>query len=91
MYRVSNTVRSTHNQDGAIVLDLRQGQIFNLNFVGSRIFELLKNGYTELAIADQISHEFGIGRDLAKSDVQQFLQTLKNSHLVEEGEQSVTV
>ena len=27
MYRVSDTVRSTHNRDGAIVLDVRQGQI----------------------------------------------------------------
>ena len=40
-------VRSTHGQDGAIVLDVRQGQMFNLNFVGSRILELLKAGSTE--------------------------------------------
>jgi hypothetical protein len=89
MYRVSNTVRSTHNQDGAIVLDVRQGQMFNVNFVGSRILELLKNGSTELAIADQISYEFGVGRELAASDVRQFLQTLKQSHLVEEDEPNV--
>jgi hypothetical protein len=44
MYRVSDSVRSTHGQDGAIVLDIRQGQMFNLNFVGSRILELLKEG-----------------------------------------------
>jgi Coenzyme PQQ synthesis protein D (PqqD) len=84
MYRVSNTVRSTHNQDGAIVLDVRQGQIFNVNFVGSRILELLKNGSTESAITDQISREFEVGRELAESDVRQFLQALKKCHLVEE-------
>ena len=78
MYRVSNTVRSTHNQDGAIVLDVRQGQMFNLNFVGSRILELLKSGSTESAIVNQISREFGVGRDLAEKDVGQFLQSLKN-------------
>ena len=89
MYRVSNTVRSTHNQDGAIVLDLRQGQMFNLNFVGSRILELLKNGSTESAIVDEISREFDVGRALAENDVRKFLQALKKSHLVEEHEPGV--
>ena len=89
MYRVSDTVRSTHNQDGAIVLDVRQGQMFNVNFVGSRILELLKTGSTESAITDQISREFGVGRELAESDVRQFLQALKKCHLVEEHEPSV--
>jgi hypothetical protein len=86
MYRVPGTVRSTHSQDGAIVLDVRQGQIFNLNFVGSRILELLKTGSNESAIIDQISREFGVSSDLAENDVRQFLQSLKKCHLVEEHE-----
>lgn len=89
MYRVSNTVRSTHNRDGAIVLDVRQGQMFNLNFVGSRILELLKDGSVESAIVDQISREFDVNRDLAENDVREFLQALKNFHLVEEQESGV--
>jgi len=84
MYRVSDTVRSTYSQDGAIVLDIRQGQMFNLNFVGSRILQLLKNGSTQSEIVDQIVREFGVGRDRVESDVQEFLQTLKKSRLVEE-------
>jgi hypothetical protein len=91
MYRVSNTVRTTHNQDGAIVLDVRQGQMFNVNFVGSRILELLKSGSTESAIVDEIGREFGVRRELAKNDVRQFLQNLKKCHLVEEREASGAV
>jgi hypothetical protein len=91
MYRISGTVRSTHNQDGAIVLDIRQGQMFNLNFVGSRIFELLKPGSTESAIVDQISREFGVTRDLAENDVRNFLHDLKKCHLVEEHEPGLPV
>jgi hypothetical protein len=91
MYKVSDMVRSTHNQDGAIVLDLRQGQMFNLNFVGSRILELLKSGSAESAIVDEISREFGISRDLAENDVREFLQNLKKCHLVEEREPGVAV
>jgi hypothetical protein len=91
MYRVSNTVRTTHNQDGAIVLDVRQGQMFNVNFVGSRILGLLKSGYTESGIVDEIHREFGVSRDLAENDVREFLQNLKKCHLVEEQESGVAV
>jgi hypothetical protein len=91
MYRLSDTVRSTHNQDGAVVLDVRQGQIFNLNFVGSRIIELLKIGSTESAIVDQLSREFAVNREIAENDVREFLQTLKKCHLVVEREFGVAV
>jgi len=91
MYRLSDTVRSTHSQDGAIVLDIRQGQIFNLNFVGSLILELLTCGSTESAIVDRISREFGVSRDLAKNDVRDFLQNLKKCRLVEEHEPGVAI
>lgn len=91
MYRVSNTVRSTHNEDGAIVLDVRQGQMFNVNFVGSRILELLKSGSTESAIVDEISREFGVRRELAENDVREFLQNLKKCQLVEELEAGTAV
>jgi hypothetical protein len=88
MYRVSATVRSTHGQDGAIVLDIRQGQMFNLNFVGSRILELLKEGSTQAEIVDEIIREFGVSRDCAENDVQAFLETLKTNHLVESTDQT---
>ena len=82
MYRVSEGVRSTHGQDGAIVLDIRQGQMFNLNFVGSRILELLNNGSTESAIADQLSRDFDVSRDIAEQDVREFIDALKEHRLV---------
>jgi coenzyme PQQ synthesis protein D (PqqD) len=84
MYRVSEGVRSTHGQDGAIVLDVRQGQMFNLNFVGSRILELLETGAPESAIVDEISQKFDVSRDVAESDVQEFIESLKQHHLLED-------
>jgi hypothetical protein len=91
VYRISDTVRSTHNQDGAIVLDIHQGQMFNLNLVGSRILELLKSGSAESAIVDQVSREFGVSRKLAENDVREFLQSLKKCHLVEEHDSGVAL
>ena len=62
MYRVSEGIRSTHGQDGAIILDVQQGQMFNLNRnrVGSRILELLESGSAESDIVTVISREFSV-------------------------------
>jgi hypothetical protein len=84
MYKVSEGIRSTHGQDGAIVLDIRQGQMFNLNFVGSRILELLETGATESAIVDEISQKFEVSRDIAESDMREFIESLKQHHLLED-------
>ena len=82
MYRVSEGVRSTHGQDGAIVLDVEQGQMFNLNRVGSRILELLESGSAEPDIVNVISHEFGVSRDVVENDVREFIEALRKHKLV---------
>ena len=83
MHRVSDSIRSTHGQDGAIVLDVRQGQMFNLNLVGSRILELLECGSTEEQIADAISQEFSADIETVRKDVGEFLEELKANKLVD--------
>ena len=86
MYRVSEGVRSTHGQDGAIVLDIRQGQMFNLNLVGSRILELLETGAAESAIVDEIIQKFEVSRAIAEGDVREFIESLKQHHVLEDSE-----
>ena len=82
MYRVSEGVRSTHGQDGAIVLDVQQGQMFNLNLVGSKILELLEKGWTEADIVDVISRDFNASREVVENDVSEFIESLKQHKLV---------
>ena len=84
MYKVSEGIRSTHGEDGAIVLDIRQGQMFNLNRVGSRILALLETGTTQSAIVDEISQKFEVRRDIAESDVREFIGSLKQHHVLED-------
>jgi hypothetical protein len=83
MYKVPDTVRSTHNHDGGIVLDIDRGQIFNFNNVGSRIFELLKSGLSEAQIVKNVSQEFEVSADVAEADLQEFLEALRGHRLVE--------
>jgi len=82
MYRVSEGVRSTHGQDGAVVLDVQQGQMFNLNRVGSRILELLESGSAESDIVNVISHEFNNSREVVEKDVHEFIESLRKHKLV---------
>jgi len=82
MYRVPDTVRCTHNQDGAVVLDIRQGEMFNLNPVGSRILELLKSGSTESEVVDEISRQFSVDRTEVDRDVQEFIASLQEHRLI---------
>ncbi len=83
--KLSEQIRSTHDQDGAVLLDIRQGQMFRLNLVGSRMFELVKLGYPESRIADEISHEFGEAREIVQADLREFLNHLEKHHLLEPG------
>jgi hypothetical protein len=82
MYKVSDTVRSTHNQDGAVVLDIQQGEMFNLNPVGSRILELLKSGSTQSAVIDEITRQFNAERAVVERDVQEFIISLREHRLL---------
>ena len=83
MLKLSGQVRSTHNQDGAVVLDIRQGQMFRLNLVGSRMLELLKQGLCEAQIAERISCEFAAPREIVAADLKEFLNHLERNHLLE--------
>ena len=91
MHKVSEAVRSTHGQDGAIVLDVQQGQMFNLNLVGSRILELLECGSSESQIVDTVSREFNADAEVVKNDVREFLETLKTYKLLKRQGSNETV
>jgi hypothetical protein len=80
--RVADSVKSTHNKDGGIVLDTLHGQIFRLNLVGSKILKLLEHGRTQSEITQELASEFGIELARAEVDVREFVETLEKHHLL---------
>jgi hypothetical protein len=70
-------------RDGGIVLDILHGQMFGLNFVGSRILQLLEQQVTPALIAQEIAATFGISAETAERDVREFIETLEKHHLIE--------
>lgn len=82
VFRIPQYVRTTRGTDGATVLDILHGQMFRINFVGSRILELLKQGLAEPEIAEHLAREFEIERVVADADVHDFVETLEMHKLV---------
>jgi hypothetical protein len=82
MYRVSDTVRSTHNEDGGIVLDIQKGHLLRLNHTGSAIFQQVEGAQTELQIIEGISQDFHLSHEVARKDVTHFLQSLEAQGLI---------
>ena len=83
MYRLSETVRSTHDQDGAIVLDIKRGRMLRLNVTASLIFERLRQGQGQSQIVEGVAQQFGISREIVRADVTEFLKLLEQQGLVD--------
>ena len=83
MPNMSKGVRNTHTADGRIILDIHRGQMLSVNVVGSRILELLERGWNEDNISDEISQAYGTALDVVRSDVREFVESLRRHHIVQ--------
>ena len=82
VYEFLAGVRSTGNQDGGVVLDVAQGQMFRLNGVAALIVTRLREGRTELEIAQEIARQYHVNEDTAATDLGEFLKSLEEHKLV---------
>jgi Coenzyme PQQ synthesis protein D (PqqD) len=80
----SETIRSTVTDDGVVLLDVRNGKIFNSNGVGARIWLKLQEGLDVATIVAQIGAEFSLSTDLIRPDVEEFVRKLKENGIVDE-------
>jgi len=83
MFRVSETIRQTQTVDGGVLLDVRHGQMFCLNLVGARILGLMQHGYDESRIADELSRDYGVSKELIHAHVADFIETLHKHHILQ--------
>jgi len=84
MRAISSAIRSTRTTDGAVLLDVERGQMFSVNGIGSKILELVANGFDEAAITAQLSALDGADADQVRTDVRDFLETLSRHHILDE-------
>jgi hypothetical protein len=70
--------------DGKIVLlSIENGEYYNMNEVGSRIWALLENPMTVTALVDQLLQEFEVERVTCEKEALRFLEQLQQDKLLQ--------
>jgi hypothetical protein len=83
MLRLSDSARSTHTADGAVVLDVKRGRMFRFNATGSRILQLVQSGADENEIVQKLVREFSADPATAETDTETFIASLRKHALIE--------
>jgi len=86
MMRISENIRTSFNQDGAVLMDIQGGSMLTLNPIGSIIWQQLSDGRSPEQIAEHLALEFGISREQTLTDVNEFVEQLQAQHLIEPSE-----
>jgi hypothetical protein len=85
VWTVSLDVRSTQSEDGAVLLDIRQGLCFSLNVVGAKVWEKLEarqTGMTLSQLVSELAPHFTVSVDQLKADLQEYLRELEAKGLI---------
>jgi len=70
--------------DGKIVLlSIENGEYYNMNEVGSRIWALLEKPVTVGELIEQLLAEFDVGRTVCETEAMAFLERLKKDRLLQ--------
>jgi Coenzyme PQQ synthesis protein D (PqqD) len=85
--RITMTVGNTHlytvvDQDGAAILDIEHGLISTLNPTGAYVWQGLERGETLETIISSLVTETGEEPLVVERDVREFIETLKENHLL---------
>lgn len=80
--RTADSVRETINQDGAVLLDIKQGICFSMNPVGAKIWEMLKRECPLDQIATSLEQEFHVPRTQIDTDIADFVAELRQRNLI---------
>lgn len=89
-YKKSDNVVFRNIADEMILVPIRNKtgdlqNIYTLNEVAARIWELLDGEKTTLQIRDAVVGEFEVGAEEAERDLKGFLETLESVEAIEEG------
>src|SRR6267154_3354168 len=84
--KISEHVRTTITQDGAVLMNIKGGHMVTVNPIGSIIWQQLSDGRSPEQIAEHLASEFGIAREQALTDVNEFVEQLQAQHLIEPSE-----
>lgn len=82
MARETRQLHTIVDQDGAAIFDTERGLISTLNSTGAYVWQALNRSETLGAIVTKISHDTGQTAFTVEQDVREFIQSLKENHLL---------
>jgi|RhiMethySRZTD1v2_1073278.scaffolds.fasta_scaffold1054877_3 hypothetical protein len=68
-----------------VILHLERDIYYGLDQLGTRIWQLLKDGMAPVAISDIVVREYGVTRELIEADMRRFLSDLYAHGIVVDG------
>jgi hypothetical protein len=86
----SHVVRSSDQVSGdldgkVVLLSIENGEYYNMNEVGSRIWALLEKPTTVAALIEQLLAEFEVDRPTCETEALAFLEQLRRDRLLKIG------
>lgn len=75
-------VRASAHKDGLVLLHIPSGRVFLCNRTGARVWQGLSQGLNLDAIADEISREYGVPRDVVEQHTASFVTDLEQHGFV---------
>lgn len=82
--RLSEHVRYVRMGDQVIVADMRSGRYLGLDDVGARIWDMIDEGATRVAIVEHVSDEYDVSVELLERDVERLIRDLLKRRLIEQ-------
>jgi len=82
-FTVSPQAAASFHDDGIVILDTGKGCLFSANGTGARIWRGLEQQLSFEVIAEQISGEYQIARNIAREHALSFLTALEQQALVQ--------
>ena len=74
--QIAPSVRSVFSQDGAVLMEIKQGLMYTSNPVGGRILELLSQGNSADKVIESISRECEVEQETVRKDLEGFIEQL---------------
>ncbi len=84
------SLRSVVNQDGAAILDVRQGTLTTLNTTGAYVWEALEQGKSFDFIVANLAQQTGQDVATIEQDVREFMEILKTRQLLTDPEEAAS-
>jgi hypothetical protein len=81
-FRVNPGVVAKRMADGAVLIDSATGDCFELNQVGTRVWESLQRGEDPLTIVDSLATEYSVETSVISSDIATLIQDLARHRIL---------